>query len=227
MDDLKRVIIDNHELGERLGLKEEDVIRDGKVIMRDQVWTKEALTKAVAECRQRAAGADIVENRGHCASWALAAMASFGYLYNNRSAAMMHALPLRREALFTTQYLAGLSCLLLPHLAVALVTSAAELAFLPMECWGEALAALAVWLLVQSGTALFFFSFAAFCAMFTGHILALPAFYVILNFLVMVISTLLAELMNRFFYGFPGRGWVGGRLVEWCTPVYLLSQACN
>ena len=71
MDDLKRVIIDNHELGERLGLKEEDVIRDGKVIMRDQVWTKEALTKAVAECRQRAAGADIVENRGHCASWAL------------------------------------------------------------------------------------------------------------------------------------------------------------
>ena len=31
MDDLKRVIIDNHELGERLGLKEEDVIRDGKV----------------------------------------------------------------------------------------------------------------------------------------------------------------------------------------------------
>ena len=74
MDDLKRVIIDNHELGERLGLKEEDVIRDGKVIMRDQVWTKEALTKAVAECRQRAAGADIVENRGHCDSWALAAM---------------------------------------------------------------------------------------------------------------------------------------------------------
>ena len=66
---------------------------------------------------------------------ALAAMASFGYLYNNRSAAMMHALPLRREALFTTQYLAGLSCLLLPHLAVALVTAAAELAFLPMECW--------------------------------------------------------------------------------------------
>ena len=64
---------------------------------------------------------------------ALAAMASFGYLYNNRSAAMMHALPLRREALFTTQYLAGLSCLLLPHLAVALVTAAAELAFLP--CW--------------------------------------------------------------------------------------------
>lgn len=75
MEELKRVIIDNHEMGQRLGLAEEDIVRDGTVIMRDQVWTKEALTKAVAECRQRAAGADIVENRGHCASWALAAMA--------------------------------------------------------------------------------------------------------------------------------------------------------
>ena len=75
MDELRHVIIDNHELGEQLGLKEEDVIRDGKVIMRDQVWTKEALQKAVAECRRLAVGAEIVENRGHCASWALAAMA--------------------------------------------------------------------------------------------------------------------------------------------------------
>lgn len=75
MDELKRVIIDNRELGQRLGLAEEDVIRDGKVIMRDQVWTKEALKLAVAECKKRSAGADIVENRGHCASWALAAMA--------------------------------------------------------------------------------------------------------------------------------------------------------
>ena len=36
----------------------------------------------------------------------LCAMACFGYLYNNRSACMMHALPMRRETLFVTQYLA-------------------------------------------------------------------------------------------------------------------------
>ena len=45
----------------------------------------------------------------------LCAMACFGYLYNNRSACMMHALPMRRETLFVTQYLAGLSFLLLPR----------------------------------------------------------------------------------------------------------------
>ena len=44
-----------------------------------------------------------------CGYGVLCAMAVFGYLYNNRSACMMHALPLRRETLFGTQYLAGLS----------------------------------------------------------------------------------------------------------------------
>lgn len=54
-----------------------------------------------------------------CGYGVLCAMAVFGYLYNNRSACMMHALPLRRETLFGTQYLAGLSFALLPNLVVA------------------------------------------------------------------------------------------------------------
>ena len=161
-----------------------------------------------------------------CIFGALCAMAVFGYLYNNRSAAMMHALPMRRETLFTTQYLAGLSFLLLPHLAVAALTAAAELILLPSAHWGAVLSALWLWLLVQSGTALFFFSFASFCAMFTGHILALPAFYAILNGLVMVLYTLLTQLMAQFFYGLP-RDYTGNTLVEYCTPLLTLFKACN
>ena len=67
------------------------------------------------------------------------AMAVFSYLYSSRSACMMHALPLRREALFLTQYLAGLSFLLLPQLAVFALTAATE----------AALGCLALWPLVQ------------------------------------------------------------------------------
>ena len=44
-----------------------------------------------------------------------AAMAVFSYLYFSRSADMIHALPLRREGLFLTNYLSGLSFLLLPN----------------------------------------------------------------------------------------------------------------
>ena len=154
----------------------------------------------------------------------LCAMAVFGYLYNSRSTCMMHALPLRREALFTTQYLAGLSFLLLPQLAAALLAAMTELAFIPSADWGKALGALLTWLLAQSGTALFFFSFAAFCAMFTGHILALPAFYGILNVLVMGVSMLLDTLLQGFFYGYTGMTW-NGDLVLWLTPAAHLESA--
>ncbi|MEA4933525.1 MAG: hypothetical protein VB071_08125 [Lawsonibacter sp.] len=156
----------------------------------------------------------------------LCAMAVFGYLYSSRSACMIHALPLRRETLFATQYFAGLSFLLLPHLVVGVLTLTVELSLLPSSLWGAAVPSLALWLLVQSGTALFFFSFAAFCAMFTGHVLALPAFYGILNCLVFVIYSLLSELMAQFFYGYPAQR-MGGALVEFCTPAYALTEACR
>lgn len=163
-----------------------------------------------------------------CGYGVLCAMAVFGYLYNSRSACMMHALPLRRETLFTTQYLAGLSFALLPNLVVAGVTLAAELPLVPQKCWGTALASLGIWLLVQSGVGLFFFSFASFCAMFTGHILALPAFYGIFNLLVYVLDVLIRRLLNDFFFGFSV--YYGGdvvRLPEILTPIWSLSEAAD
>ena len=152
------------------------------------------------------------------------AMAVFGYLYNSRSACWFHALPTRREALFTTQYLAGLSFLLLPQLAVAVLTAIVEVSLLPMDQWGMALSALLMWLLAQSGAVLFFFSFAAFCAMFTGHILALPAFYCILNVLAAVIWYLLDALMSEFYYGYAGTPGAY-QIVEYLTPAYALKDA--
>ena len=55
----------------------------------------------------------------------LCAMAVFSYLYASRSVGMLHALPLRREGLFLTNYLSGLLFLLLPNLAVFLLALAA------------------------------------------------------------------------------------------------------
>ena len=156
----------------------------------------------------------------------LCAMAVFGYLYNSRSACWTHALPMRREALFTTQYLAGLSFLLLPLAVTGVLTAAVEVSFLPMGSWGAALSALLTWLLAQSGICLFFFSFAAFCAMFTGHILALPAFYFILNCLVSGLWALVDALMSEFFYGYWSSSGVL-TVVEYLTPAHALSRAVN
>ena len=154
----------------------------------------------------------------------LAAMAVFSYLYSARSACMMHALPLRREGLFLSQYLAGLTMLVLPLAAVALVTLAVGMAVVPSWGWGQALPAVGIWLACMSGVCLFFYSFACFCAMFTGQLLALPVFYAILNWLAMVVNFLVTALMEQFFYGYQANylpAWV-----EFLTPVSLLRQAC-
>lgn len=162
-----------------------------------------------------------------CGYGVLCAMAVFGYLYNSRSACMMHALPLRRETLFTTQYLAGLSFALVPNLVVAGLTLAAELPLVAQKCWGTSLASLGIWLLAQSGVNLFFFSFAAFCAMFTGHILALPVFYGVFNFLAYTLYTLIRQLFNDFFFGFSFGGGRGSELAQILTPIWSLSEAAD
>ncbi len=150
------------------------------------------------------------------------AMAVFSYLYSIRSACMMHALPLRRETLFTSHYLAGLSFLLLPHLAVYLFTIAVEASLGCVDLWP-----LTQWLLVQSGACLFFYSFAVFCAMFTGHLVALPLFYGVLNVLVYVVTNLVEGVCYEFLYGFrrfPETLWDA---VRWLTPAGRLMEGAQ
>ncbi len=150
----------------------------------------------------------------------LAAMAVCSHLYNARSANFFGSLPVRREALFATHYLAGLAFLLVPTGAVFLLTLLVEAAggavFLP---------GLGFWLAATCGECLFFYSMAVFCGMFTGHILALPAFYVIFNALATVLISLAGLLCGQFLYGFAGfEGWVE-EAMRWLTPVAKLEDS--
>ena len=151
-----------------------------------------------------------------------AAMAVFSYLFFNRSACMMHSLPFDRKGLFVTNYLSGLSFLLLPHLVVFTATAAVETLY---GCLN--LTALWQWLWVQSATALFFYSFAVFCAMFTGNIMAFPAFYGILNGLVAGVYYLLDNVLDEFLYGYTNIGARWEEIVLWLTPSVKLIDACD
>ena len=143
----------------------------------------------------------------------LCAMAVFSYLYSSRPVGLMHALPIRREGLFLTNYLSGLSFFVLPILVVALLTLGAEL----YAGHGVDLTSLFLWGWCQCMVSLFFYSFAVFCAMFTGHILALPAFYGILNGLVFGLDALFRELARIFLFGFY-TSYQLNPWVEWLTP---------
>lgn len=126
----------------------------------------------------------------------ISAMALFSYLFQGRAVNLMHALPIRREGLFLTNYLSGLAFTLAPALAVALITLVAEIT---LGC--TALYSLGIWLLIQVCCTFFFFSFAVFCAMFTGNLLALPVFYLILNFLALGLYYLCDLVLATFVFG--------------------------
>lgn len=89
------------------------------------------------------------------------------------------------------------------------------------------LKALAIWLLVQSASCLFFYSFAVFCAMFTGHLLALPVFYGVLNCLAAIISTLMDSVLYLFLYGYNGLSGTTQQAVAWLTPLEKLGGAVS
>ena len=147
----------------------------------------------------------------------LTAMAVFSYLYSSRSAAFLHALPMRREGLFLTNYLSGLAFMIVPNIVVFLVSVVVETAFGILV-----FSSLFTWLVVTCCLNLFFYSFAVFCGMFTGHILALPAFYGILNMLAAGLCYLLQNMASRFLFGFTGATWMED-VATWLTPILYLA----
>ena len=144
----------------------------------------------------------------------LAAMAACSHLYSQKSANFMGALPVRREGLFFSHYLAGLVTVLGPGVIAFLLTLLVELTggcLLPGQ--------LGYWLGYTCSAGFFFYTFAVFLGMFTGHILALPAFYGIFNLLAFVVMAMLNGVLDIFYYGFGSLpDWVG-KTVSWLTPV--------
>ena len=148
----------------------------------------------------------------------IVAMAVWSYLYSSRSVSLMHALPIRRSGLFLTNYVSGLLFIIVPHLVVALLTL-----FVTAMAGAAAPGMILSWFWGMCAMGLFFYSFATFIAMFTGHILALPVFYVIYNFLVFVLYYMIEAFTAPFLYGLTGVGLGGEKFVEWLTPVVNLS----
>lgn len=145
---------------------------------------------------------------------AFSAACVWHYLCSGRAAGLMHTLPIRREGLFCTNFLSGLTFLAGPNLAVFLLTLLAEAAAGVVDA-----GALAMWFFAMTLMELFFFCFATLCAMLTGHVLGMPAFYLIFNFLASGLWALVDSALRSFVFGYAIRshGWV-----VWLTPVRKL-----
>ena len=123
----------------------------------------------------------------------IVALILFSYLFQTRSANMIHAFPVTRDGLFLTHTAAGILVSLVPNLLITLFT----ILCIPS---GHALSVFQ-WLFVMTAQYLFFFGFAACLAQLTGHILALPILYFILNFAVVVQELCLRQMLVSWVFG--------------------------
>lgn len=127
------------------------------------------------------------------------AMAMFSYLTAPRATQGFHSMPVRRETLYATNYLAGLACM------VSSIVLAFALAVIAAAGFGvHDLAAFGTACLAAVLAVVFFYSFAVLCMMFTGQILAAPVFYGILNFVAVGMEYLVRNFAGTFLYGYSG-----------------------
>ncbi len=134
---------------------------------------------------------------GFTAAYAiLCAMLVWGYLYNPRSVSLFHSLPVDRTCLFVTNALSGLTMIAIPYAVTGLLLC------LLAACWGFFhLAAAVNTILAVILLAVTFFGLATLCAMLTGNIFALPAFYLLVNFLSPILESLIFNMAQQFLVG--------------------------
>ncbi len=124
------------------------------------------------------------------------AIAVFSYLYQSRSANMMHAFPVSRDQLFVSNYLSGLTLLILTQLLTALSVNLILLGKANDAIW-----TVWAWFGITVAETIFFYSFAVFMVMFTGQLLAAGIFYMIWNFLYVTVVGLIDGCASLFLYG--------------------------
>lgn len=141
-----------------------------------------------------------------------AACILFSWMYKARSANFFASLPVRRETMFLTNYVTGLLYCILPNLAVALLImlsgGAVEADLMKDAC---------IWFAMSGLGFVFYYSFAVFCAILVGHLVALPLLYGVLNFTAVVVEAIVVSLLHLFVYGLPS---LNDLKLQWLSPLF-------
>lgn len=142
-------------------------------------------------------------------------MALFNYLYNSKSANMIHSLPVDRTQLFGTNVLSGLAFLIVPQVLVSILSVIVCLAYGITKVHY-----LGIWLLMTMGTSFVAFSIVTFCAMFTGLLVALPVYVIIFNLLSHWVYYLIYVVVTTFGYGVNNIGAGASKIAELTSPFF-------
>lgn len=151
----------------------------------------------------------------------IAAMLVFEHTYSTKLTGLFASLPVKRERIFFQHWLAGTVMLLSTGLLIALALLAVEAVYGAADL-KSTLTFLAVW----SMESLTFYGLAAFCVMLTGHVLVIPALYLLLNFAGSALNLMLGGLVTSYSYGVMN----GTNGLEWLhtlSPIVRLMTECG
>ena len=139
-----------------------------------------------------------------CAYAIFCVAAAWGFLFSARAVGLMHALPADRTCLFLTNTLAALAMQLIPFAVTGGLVCAVAAG------WGFFdLASVCGTVVTVLFCVLLFTGMGTLCAMLTGHAFALPAFYLLANFLAWLMELLTMSLAHSFLIGVPTMEDVG------------------
>ena len=123
-------------------------------------------------------------------------MALYSYMYNNKSANMIHSLPVDRTQLYGTTLISGWAFLIVPLFVTALLST--------LFCIIYTIPGIGyVWLWFLNVAALAFiaFSIVSICALFTGHIVVLPMYVFAVNIISWIVYHLINVVVTTFGFG--------------------------
>lgn len=128
---------------------------------------------------------------------ALAALMIFGDLYDTRMCYSIHALPLRREAMFLSGIAAGLTFSVLPGLLFTLCSIPLAMGTCVEGAWVIA----PLWLLANTFQFMLFFGIAVLCVFLTGNRYTMLLAYIGINFFSMAVFYIVDRLYTPMLYG--------------------------
>lgn len=140
----------------------------------------------------------------------------FRYLYNSRQVGSIHALPIRRECLFFTNVLAGVTMFAVPQLLNMIISQIVTV------CYGYNIAStLFATFLVSFAICLISFSISVLSSIFCGHTFAMPAIYLFLNFFAVTAELFVKGFYELFTYGY---GTSNILTLSWLSPIVKLAS---
>ncbi len=150
----------------------------------------------------------------------LAVMCVFSYLYTAKNTNGIHGLPVTRLELFVTNALSAFA-----FLAAAEIISFIAGVFVGLSCGVTNIEVLLYMLLFQLGITFFGVAFATVIAMLTGHIMAMPIYCFVANYLYMIVREVLENVIVNVTYGLNDL-W-GTDITYVLSPLYFLERSVN